>query len=174
MFVGAYWSERAESRVSAARRVTAFLRAVSGCGVQFATWYSKAYSRSAALRTPIELEVGAIASKLSRNRDMDRQPILQLGFSMSAWNGTNASFSATVGCWSQYVGNAVVLDLDDDGSLTMDIYRVLIEEMVRAFDPDHAVVACDDHMRRTGATVPWEAGVFTYTRGATVQQHSMP
>jgi hypothetical protein len=175
MFVGAYWSQRKESKESAAHRVAAFLKAIADCGDELMTWYSKGKSRSAALRTPIELEAESIASKLNPNRrDADRQPILDLGFRFSAWNGANASFSATIGSWNQHVRNAVVLDLGHDDQQTASFYRALIEEMVRAFEPDHAVVTSDDHIARAGGTMPWEAGVFTYTRGGTVQGHSMP
>jgi hypothetical protein len=173
MFVGAYWSQRAETKESAAGRVNAFLRAVPDCGIPFARWYSKAKSRAAALRAPIKIDVVSIAAKLKANRgDFDRKPIRELGFSFSAWNGAQASCFATIGGWSEHVGNTAILDLGEDCTVTMDVYRALVTEMVRAFDPDHAVVASDGQMRRAGATKPWEAGVFTYTRGGAVEPQS--
>lgn len=175
MFIGAYWSQRRESKESAAERVEAFLEALAGCGGEFTSWYSKGKSRAAALRSPIGLDAASIASKLKPNRgDFDRQPIAELGYSLNAWNGANASFSATIGCWSEHVGNAVVLNLGAEEQLSEGTYRTIMEEMVRAFDPDHAVVTSHEYMARAGATMPWEAGLFTYTRGGTVQQHGLP
>jgi len=72
------------------------------------------------------------------------------------------------------VGNSVVLKLGSEGRLSESAYRTIIEEIVRAFDPDHAVVTSHEYIARAGATMPWEAGIFTYTRGGTVQQHAMP
>lgn len=175
MFVGAYWSQRKESKESASHRVTAFLKTIADRGDEFATWYSKGKNRSAALRTPIQIEAASIAGMLNPNRrDADRQPIVDLGFRFSAWNGGNASFSATIGSWNQHVRNAVVLDLGREDQQTPSFYRALMEEMVRAFDPDHAVVTSHEYIARAGATMPWEAGIFTYTRGGPVEQHAMP
>ena len=71
------------------------------------------------------------------------------------------------------MGNDVVLNLGDDDRLTDNSYRTIMEQMVRAFDPDHAVVTSHEYIGRAGATMPWEAGLFTYTRGGTVQQHQL-
>ncbi len=175
MFVGAYWLNRKESRSSASRRVVDFLIAIAGCHREFTTWYEKKRSRAAALQAPIELDAQTIASNLNPNRrDVDQEPIPDLGFRFAAWNGANASFSVTIGCWNQHLRNAAVLDLGADDRQTEDFYRVLIEEMVQAFNPDHAVVTSDDYIRKAGVIMPWEAGVFTYTRGGIVQQHSTP
>jgi hypothetical protein len=173
MFVGAYWSQRKESKSSAAYRVASFLKAITGRGTEFETWYSKGKSRAAALRTYIELEAGAIARNFTPNRkDADRQTIPDLGFRFSAWNGASVSFSATMGSWSKFVHNAVVLDLGEDNQHSEEFYREIIEEMVRAFEPNHAVVTSDEFIGRADANMPWEAGLFTYSRGGTVQHHS--
>ncbi|MEO0593840.1 MAG: Imm52 family immunity protein [Myxococcota bacterium] len=175
MFVGAYWAQRKESKESGAHRIATFLTAITDLSDELGAWYSKGRDRSAALRTPVEIEVESIERKLNPNhRDADRQPISDLGLRFSAWNGANASFSVTIGSWNKHVRNAAVLDLGDDDQQTAGFYRALLTELVRAFEPDHAVVASHDDSARTGATMPWEAGMFTYTRGGTVQQHSMP
>ena len=170
MYIGAYWSQRQESKESAAERVSAFLRALAGLGDDFTTWYSKGKSRAAALRSPIGLDAPSIARKLNSNRrDADRQPIPDLGFQFSAWNGAEASISATLG--NQHVRNAVVLDVEDAGGHAEHAYRAIMEQMVRVFDPDHAVVTSVECLERAGATMPWEVGLFTYARGGTVRQH---
>lgn len=172
MFVGAYWSQREESKEAAAARIVSFLKAISGHGEKFAAWYSKGRSRPAALQSPLPLDAASIASKLSVNRrDSDRQPILELGFRFSAWNGESATFSATVGSWNQNVRNSVVLDIGDSDSLSEDSCRAILEDMVRIFDPEHAVVTSDECLARVGATKPWEVGWFTYARGDGIRQH---
>ena len=129
MFVGAYWSERKESKESSAHRVAAFLKAIADRGDELATWYLKGESRSAALRAPMEIEAESVARELHPNRrDADSQPIVDLGFCFSAWNGANASFSATIGSWNRHVRNAVVLDLGQGDQHTASFYRALMEE----------------------------------------------
>lgn len=172
MFIGAYWSQRKESKESAAQRMAAFLEALAGCGEDFACWYSKGRTRATALRSPIELDAASIAINLKSNRrDTDRQPIPDLGYSLGAWNGRNISLSATIGGWSQHVGNAVVLNLGDERRGEVS-YRPIMEIIVRAFDPDHAVVTNHEYIGRAGATKPWEGGLFTYHRGGVIEQHT--
>ncbi len=172
MFVGAYWSQREESKESATARVVAFLKVIGERFDEFTTWYSKARSRSAALQSPLVLDPTTVASKLKVNgRDTDGQPIPELGFDFSAWNGRNVSFSVSIGAYSQHVGNSAVLDIADDDELSRDVLRELLEEMIRAFEPEHAVITSDEHLARSGVTKPWEAGWLTYERGGSVQVH---
>lgn len=173
MFIGAYWSERRESKESAAERIAAFLEALASCGDAFATWYSKGASRASALRSPMGLDATSLVSSLKPNRrDADRQPIPDLGYSLGAWNGGDVSFSATIGSWSEHVGNAVVLNLGAEKEIGQDLYQRIMEAVVRAFDPDHAVVTSHEHISRVGATRPWEAGLFTYHRGGRIERHT--
>lgn len=67
--------------------------------------------------------------------------------------------------------NSVVLDIGDNDILGDDSCRAILEEIVRIFDPEHAVIASDDFLARAGATKPWEAGWFTYVRGDGLRQH---
>lgn len=172
MFIGAYWSEREESKEAAARRISQYLVAIGKQFDDFATWYNLGNSRAEALRSPVSVNAESIASNLSVNRrDSDRQPIPELGFQFSAWNGKNVSFSADIGSYSQYVINSVVLDSD---ALELKMSRTLLDEIIRAFDPEHAVFASDEHLAQTGAEKPWHTGWLTYERGETVRQHKLP
>jgi hypothetical protein len=173
MIVGAYWSQRKESMESASARVAAFLAALSSHGAEFLTWYRKGKSRAAALRSPLNLDAASIASELKPSlRDMDRQPMPELGFEFAAWNGSRASFSAHVGAWSPYVRNAAVLSLSDSERFGEDSCRAVLEQMVRVFDPDHAVVTSHEHLAKIGVANPWEAGWFTYHRGENIEKHA--
>jgi hypothetical protein len=174
MFVGAYWGQRKESKESAAERIAAFLEDLAGCGDAFATWYSKATSRAVALRSPMGRDAASLVRNLKPNRrDADRQPIPELGHSLSAWNGGNFSFSATIGSWNEQVGNAVVLNLGAERDLGQDSYQRIIEAAVRAFDPDHAVITSHEQINRAGATRPWEVGFFMYHRGGRIERHTI-
>jgi hypothetical protein len=75
MFIGAYWSQRRESKESAASRIADFLRGLAGCGDELASWYRKGKSRRAGLRSPMVLEAAPLADELKQNLgDFDRQP----------------------------------------------------------------------------------------------------
>ncbi|WP_437293713.1 Imm52 family immunity protein [Sorangium sp. So ce426] len=172
MFVAAYWSQRKESKESASERMARFLGALSGLGEEFSTWFSKGRSRAAALQSPVAVDAASIARSLIPNRrDVDRQPIPDLGFRFAVWNGSRASLSATIGCWNQHVRNAVVLDVGSDDARSEDWYRTVLGEMIHAFDPDHAVVTSDSYLAKRGAGNPWEAGMFTYHRGGAIEVH---
>jgi len=173
MFVAAYWSQRKESKESAADRIAAFLGALGSKEEGFATWYNQGRSREAALRSPLALDAASIATRLRANqRDVDRQPIPVLGFQFAAWNGSNASFMANVGSWSAHVMNSAVFDVGDDQRLGDDWYQAVLGDMVRVFDPDHAVVTSDRLLAERGASHPWEAGLFTFHRGGVIEAHN--
>lgn len=175
MFVGAYWSQREESREAAGERIVVFLKAIGGHSQEFASWFGKARSRSAAFRSPLMLDQETVASKLRVNRrDADRKPIPELGFEFSVWNGKDTSFSAAIGAFSRHVDNSAVLDIGGDNELDRETYRALLEEAVRAFEPEHAVVTSHDHLAQTGAQHPWEAGWFTYGQAEGLREHSYP
>jgi hypothetical protein len=109
---------------------------------------------------------------MPNRRDADHQPIPDLGYSLGTWNGRDVSFSATIGCWNEHVGNAVVLDLGAETQIGESSYRRIVEAIVSAFDPDHAVVTSHELLARAGVTKPWEAGLFTYRRGGGIEQHT--
>lgn len=172
MFVGAYWSQRRESMEAASARLASFLKALSEQRADLSKWYRKAGSRDAALRSVLTPDGASIVGELKPSRrDVDRQPIPELGFAFAAWNGAEASLSAQIGAWSPYVRNAVVLNLGSGVRLGEDSSRALLEALVRAFDPDHAVVTSHEHLAKAGVTNPWEAGLFTYQRGGRIEKH---
>ena len=173
MFVAAYWAQRKESKESASARVVACLGALSGQGEEFSTWYSKGKNQASAAKSPLALDPASVARCLSVNRgDQDHQPISDLGFRFAVWNGSKASFSATLGAWNPHVRNAVVFDVGNgDERHSPDWFRTVLNGIVRTFDPEHAVVTSDAYLAKRGALNPWDAGMFTYHRGGTVEEH---
>lgn len=124
------------------------------------------------------ISVQSIAEQLkTNNRDTDRKPIPELGFSLGAWNGDNdspASLSITSGCYEERVRNAVLLSFQapppsDDAA--RGALRRLVEKSVAAWDPDHAVATSTEFLDRKGARIPWEIGWVTYQRGGTIEIH---
>ena len=165
MIVGAYWGQRVESRDSAAQRIVAFLAAVSSCGSRSITWYEQSYSRSRALQKAIPLELSVVSRLLRQSRNMERAVIRELGFSFSAWNGDDMSFSAAIGCWSPRVSNVAVLTIERDRNHPAKFFRCVVEQAVLAFDPGHAVVTNSDRMLQARGDTRSVDGVFTYAKG---------
>ena len=175
MLVGAYWSVREESREAAAARIADFLAALSAYHEDFAAWYGKGKSKSATAQSRLALDAPSIAKKLKVNyTDVGRQPIPDLGFSLWVWNDKGAWLSIDIGCWCERVTNSVVLDVSKDDGRSPDWYRPILEEMIRVFDPDHAIISSDEIRERLGEKRIWELGWFTYERGAGIQHHSRP
>jgi len=168
MFAGAYWSKRAETREEAALRLVVLLRALAESSADFSRWYSKGRSKAAALRNELSIDVLSIAHRLSENRtDVGNNVIVELGFSVGVWNGDRASLSATIGCYAERVGNAVVLRSE---TTNIDEWRKVLRHLVDAFEPDDALVACTERVASSGAE-PADVAWLTYTRAAGVEEH---
>jgi hypothetical protein len=171
MFLGAYWAQRKESRDQVAARIAIFLDRISRCDPLLVAWFLKGKSRLSA-GVPLETTSAGIALRLEVNRrDVGGDLIAELGFSLGAWNGSDISLAATLGAFSPYVQNAVVLSFD--GTLptkTTREWRYLLDGAVEAFAPDHAVVTSAELLASAKAVRPWEAGLLTYDRGGDVKE----
>lgn len=170
LFVGAYWPAREETRAQVAARIVRFLSAIGRESDVLARWYSTSASKPVAhARIAVDLE--AIARRLRINRrDAAGEPIPELGFALAAWNGDSVSLCGTFGSYSPWLWNAVVLSPDVE--LTDACWKALLDAAVRAFEPEHAVVTSVDWLDQAGVMHPWEAGWFTYQRGAEIGEHA--
>ena len=155
-----------------AERLVHFLDALARESDLLSRWFLKGNTRASA-RTPLELDVGAVAFTLKVNRrDVGGEVIPELGFSLGVWNGRTADVSATMGAYSRYVGNSVVLSFSHPpANFGAKEWKSLVEIAVRELDPDHAVVTSSEYLRKTGAQDPWEAGWFIFRRGGTIDEH---
>jgi len=173
MFAGAYWSQRPETREQAAQRIAAFLKMLAECSCELSSWYLKGRTRAGALKQALRLDGEAIAEKLRVNRkDVSREVMPELGFSLGVWNGSDVSLAMTIGATSMYVPNSVVLSAESgSGILGDDVWRQVLHGLIRAFDPEHAVVASTEQLARSGSGRPWEVGWLTYERGGTCVEH---
>jgi hypothetical protein len=154
LFLGAYWKVRKESRMECATRLSNYLRAIGSVESLFQKWFQKASRRPDATNAA-DLSIEGLHALLKTNdRDVGGEPIVELGFNLSLWNGANASFSAVVGAFSPYIENSIVLSFRGDGPFEGETWRRLIEKAVEAFDPDSAVVTSDDYIASHGGGAP--------------------
>ena len=174
MFVGAYWSQRRESRENAANRISRFLQRVSCSEPEMARWFLKGRTRAAAV-VPLGLSPAEIAPKLRVNRrDVGGSVINELGFGCRIWNGIDTSFAATIGAFSAAVSNSAVLSLSKPlQARKREYWRDLLDAFIEEFDPDHAVVTDFDVLRSANAQEPWQAGLFTFERGGAPMVHQI-
>lgn len=171
MFVGVYWSSRGATREDAAGKLVRFLEAVRKSDGSPSAWFLKAKTESGA-RDAIDLDASKFVEKLAVDCDYFGQPMSELGYRLSIWDGGDTTFSASVGACSPYVMNSVVLSF---GRRPVECrpgdWKAMLEAAISAFDPDYGVITSDDHLEREGATDPWESGWFTFERGGRIQEH---
>jgi hypothetical protein len=158
-----------------ATRLSDYLRAISLIETSFQEWHQKAPRRRDAATT-VDVSIEGIHALLkTNNRDVGGDPIVELGFNLSLWNGSNVSFSATVGAFSPYIENSVVLSFRGNRRFDSETWRRLIERAVEAFEPDSAVVTNHDYVAAHGDAAGDKAGGwFTYTRGKAVVESTLP
>lgn len=176
--IGAYWSAREETRRQCAARAVTYLRSIAsqpGLG----QWFLKGRSRLKAM-LPLEVTIEGLERHLkSNNRDDDGTPIHDLGFTLGIWNGAetkSVSLAITCGASSKFIKNFVVLNLPPEAPpvdpASFEIFRMLLEKAVFAWDPDDAVATSKEFLIRSGGGMPWVAGGWaTYHRGQGIELH---
>jgi len=148
-YLGAYWGPRKEAVASCADRLAACLSGLARASELVGTWYLKANRKSEMTKAPVSIEPEALATLLQagqNRRDVDREPILELGFSVAMWNGDYkraVGMSVKCGAWSTVVPNSFVLSLPsiDDGAAELyapDVAQELIRSVVTAWEPEWA------------------------------------
>jgi hypothetical protein len=133
---------------------------------QLQHWYRKGRSRSGS-NTPIDLE--DIASELKQNlRDDNRQPIIELGYSFSAWNGESVadevSISAKSGNTSGIGRNNVIMTFGRRWAVRPHMLEIALRGAVRCLNLEHGILMLDDAALTPGVP-PWEqAADIVYTK----------
>lgn len=142
-YAGAYWGPRTEPVEQCADRLGRFLSLVAEAHPALRQWYGKGTSRKAA-RKPIETTHTELVHLLERGRnrrDVGGQPIDELGFSVSMWNGgtPTVALGATVGAAPQSAGilNHCLLDFPAPVDEGRELYAP--EVAARVFQ---AIVTC--------------------------------
>jgi hypothetical protein len=168
-YLGAYWGSRKESSLECAERTLALLQGLSFCDEAFQRWFQRGRSRHDALARPIELDRQVLQQLFERgvNRRDERSVIEDLGFRIGLWNGgaddEAVGLSALCGCFASTgmprIPNSCTLDLPSKGRvaervLRADVLLDVIRSVVRAFEPDYAVVTSDAFRDLVGIPEP--------------------
>lgn len=175
MFAGAYWVARTESRSEVAERLVAFARGIAEASARLQGWYRTGRPEADASRHLIGVNVDSVARELKVNRrDIGREPIPELGFSFSAWNGVDVSLHAVLGAYARVGLNCVVLDAEvAPGTEGFDesVWRRVIQGLVDAFEPEHAAVVNGERWPPDGSR-PWERGWLRYVRPLPIEEYA--
>lgn len=164
LYLGAYWSDRAEDASSCAERLARCLSAMVSVSAYLSGWRPKGRSQSEALASPAVAPtdlIGLLEAGLNR-RDVDGSVIPELGMRWSAWNGNTAlpaSFSVTCGACATQSGvlNSFVLKLPEATRPgAEDIYGAadeLLAGVVEAWEPEWAVLTSHELRESLGLDV---------------------
>jgi immunity protein 52 of polymorphic toxin system len=174
MFAGAYWPSRAETREQAACRIVAFLKALRPLNGSFAIWYLTAHSKRAALVHVLQVDIDGVVDQLHVHRkDVGGDVIPKLGYSLAVWNGDDMGLSVSIGSHSRYVGNSVVLSGQGrlDCAISDAVWREILSAEIREFEPEHAVVGCEERVIAAAPGKLAEIGWLTYDSRHGVEEH---
>lgn len=168
-YIGAYWGNRRETSAECAQRVAHLLIDLASCDDTFARWFRKGRSRKDALAREIKADQVQLQELLEcgrRRRDTDRTIVEDLGFRIGLWNGAaGAETELTIRCGSYastdeaWIQNSCVLALPREGDSferthRLAAVRAVLKAVVRAFDPDWAVVSSDRQRESTPPSQP--------------------
>ena len=170
MFLGVYWKRRRETRQEAAQRVARWLEALGASSDDLASWFLTVSTKRAAGKRPLALDAEGIAKRLHVNRtDFGNQPIPELGYSLSIWNGRDAGLYVHIACDTPHVSNVATLDVDPvmpGGSklLSDAAWRKLLQRTITIFEADDGVVISDKMEQRVGDEGLWRLAWLSYRR----------
>jgi hypothetical protein len=170
MFIGFYWSNREETRNACGRLLFDVLSEMSEVSSVFKTWYAKGRTKKASFEAiDTSAESLALCLKSSRN-DYDSSEISELGFSASLWNGNDqfpVSIGATIGGYSEYVRNSLVIQLPTRETVTQYLsdseLRTLFTKLVTRIQPDNGAISSYTYLDKHDEAMPWEAGWLVYS-----------
>jgi hypothetical protein len=179
MFLGVYWKRRQETRERAARRVARWLEALGASSDELASWYLTTWSKKPVRKRALVIDADAIAKHLDVNRtDFGNEPIPDLGYSLSIWNGSDAGLLIHIGCYAPRLGNSVALSIDpagpDGSSAPSDAaWRKLLRRALAIFDADDGVVITDRMEPRIADEGLWRLAWLSYRRrrGAGIKEY---
>jgi hypothetical protein len=117
--LAAYWDARPDSLEECTEDVRRFIAGLAQIDPFLANWYEVGRSRKDALKEVDAADTQRLRDLLlkGRNRrDIGRQVIEELGFTLSLWSRASnevaaASIRIHCGCYSKFIGNNVLIDL---------------------------------------------------------------
>jgi len=154
--IEAYWLPRAESAHDCAVRLGWMLEGLEKAHPAFSRWNKKAYSRAAANKAawampPDAYELTEVFEKGQVHKDVPRIPWPGMGFHVSAWNGRDSPYSASLridaGAYADLrsLPNTVDISLkragpDNADLISTAVLKPALLSVATAWEPDYAVV----------------------------------
>jgi len=159
--LGLYWKERKAGLQQCAAAVHDSLSCMVGHG--YGQFFETGKSRRDARTRRFDVSSTSVEELLAKgvNRtDIGRQPIPELGWSMSLWSGDadDEAYSVSFHCggFSRHVGNNVVIRLPASGRHSLaeapDRAIAIYRDLVRIWNPEQAVL-CEGN-------ISWDRGLL--------------
>jgi hypothetical protein len=154
--VEAYWRPRGETAQDCAVRLNRMLEGLAKAHPAFSHWNKQAYSRAAANKPawampPNVDELARVFEKGLVHKDIPRIPWPEMGYRVSAWNGRDPPYGASLSVWPGSYGaarslpNRVDLSLkracpDNTDLINTAVLKPALLSVATAWEPDYAVV----------------------------------
>lgn len=154
--IEAYWGPRAESSHGCAVRLARMIDGLAKAHPAFALWKKKAHSRAAANKPAWSMppdidELMAVFEKGRQYKDIPRVPWPEMGYSVSAWNGRDSPYGASLTTRPGGYGaarpfpNTVDLKVnrarpDNTDLICAAVLKPALLSVATAWEPDYAVV----------------------------------
>ncbi len=119
-YLGAYWDARPDDLKKCTEDARRFFAGLAEIDPLLAHWYQRGQSRKDALKRKVDTfdiqKLQDLLRKGRNRRDVGREVIEELGFTLSFWNGAGeeeaeASVRVHCGAYGEWVGNNVSVDL---------------------------------------------------------------
>lgn len=147
--LGLYWSARKSTIDTCAADCLRTLQLMSEAG--FHGLYKKGRTRDQALAQPVEMSLNSIRKLLEEGvnrREVGREAIAELGWSLSLWSGglDGESFQVSIQCasFSKSVGNCVVIHLPPHGPHSFEnigqTISHLFDALIDVWEPQQAII----------------------------------
>jgi Immunity protein 52 len=179
--VEAYWRPRAESTRDCAVRLARMLDQLDKLHPAFTRWNRKAHTRAAANKPAWAMppnidELADVFDKGRQFKDIPRDPWPELGYWISAWNGQNPPYGASVSVRAggytdlRSFPNGIDLRLkravpDNVDLISTEVLKPALLGVATAWEPDYAVVASWEYWSRSfgdGGYPKLRSGWMTY------------
>ena len=179
--VEAYWQPRMESAHECAGRLSRMLDGLAKTHPALAHWNKKANTRAAANKPawtmpPDTEELTAVFENGRQYKDVPRDPWPEMGYSISAWNGRNrpygASLSVRPGVYADWIPFPNTIDLrlnpaapENADLISVAVLKPALLSVATAWEPDYAVVVSWDywpHKFSDGQYPSLRSGWLTY------------
>lgn len=158
MFIGGYWSARAEELSTVARKITFFLNELQQLDEMFASLKLTAMTEEEAMRSVIEITEERVQELLRERREegeIDDLGFCEIGFGLLLFDILNETLtvrvSFSVGSFSKNVKNVCFVEIKGK-SIEEEMKNELLSVMNRVFQPETFKIEVVDHEGRQQST----------------------